>query len=59
MNRRLEGEGSNRRPERCPFCGSKAIGTLAKQVTTATYWRCHECGEMWNVAQLERGKSLR
>ena len=59
MNRLSDGEQSERRPEACPFCGSKGIGTLAKQITSTTYWRCQACGEMWNVAQLERANSLR
>jgi transposase-like protein len=36
------------RPDKCPECGSKAVGTLAKQITDATYWRCHQCGNVWN-----------
>ena len=59
MTRLQEGEELERRPERCPFCGSKAVSALAKKTTTTTYWRCQACGEMWNVAQLARGKSLR
>ncbi len=38
---------SIQRPEACPFCGSKAIGTLAKEVTSSTFWRCQACGEGW------------
>ena len=35
-------------PDKCPECGSKAVGTLAKEITSATYWRCHQCGYVWN-----------
>jgi ribosomal protein L37AE/L43A len=42
------------RPEACPFCQSKAVGTLAKVVTASTYWRCQSCGEMWNPERLPR-----
>ena len=42
------------RPEACPFCQSKAVGTLAKVITDSTYWRCQACGEMWNPQRLER-----
>ena len=40
------------RPDACPFCQSKAVGTLAKVVTEDTYWRCHACGEGWRVRPL-------
>jgi ribosomal protein L37AE/L43A len=42
------------RPEACPFCQSKAVGTLDKAITISTYWRCQSCGEMWNPQRLER-----
>ena len=42
------------KPESCPSCGSKAVGTLAKVITTDTYWRCQGCGEIWNPARVER-----
>jgi ribosomal protein L37AE/L43A len=47
-----------RRPDRCPFCHSKAVDTLAKQITAATSWRCKQCGEVWNVARLQRSTRL-
>jgi hypothetical protein len=40
------------RPDDCPFCRSTDIGTLAKTITTGTYWRCEGCGEIWNVRNL-------
>jgi ribosomal protein L37AE/L43A len=42
------------RPAACPFCESKAVGTLAKVITASTYWRCQACGEMWNPERLQR-----
>ena len=36
------------KPAKCPECGSKKFGTLAAIVTRDTYWRCHECGTVWN-----------
>jgi ribosomal protein L37AE/L43A len=42
------------RPAECPFCQSKAVGTLAKVITASTYWRCQACGEMWNPERHER-----
>ena len=43
---------SEHRPEACPFCGSKAVGTLAKVISPSTYWRCAACGETWNPQRL-------
>lgn len=43
------------RPATCPECGSKAVGTLAKQITAATYWRCHQCGAVWNATRNHGG----
>jgi ribosomal protein L37AE/L43A len=37
------------RPESCPFCGSTAVGTLAKEITPETYWRCNGCGAGWTT----------
>jgi transposase-like protein len=36
------------KPAACPECRSKKFGTLAAIVTRDTYWRCHECGNVWN-----------
>lgn len=37
------------RPETCPFCRSRAVGTLAKVITDSTHWRCQSCGEGWTA----------
>jgi len=36
------------KPAHCPECGSKKFGTLAAIVTRDTYWRCQQCGTVWN-----------
>jgi transposase-like protein len=36
------------KPAHCPECGSKKFGTLASIITRDTYWRCHQCGTVWN-----------
>jgi uncharacterized Zn finger protein len=41
-------EDGDMKPAKCPECGSKKFGTLAATVTRDTYWRCHECGTVWN-----------
>jgi transposase-like protein len=33
----------------CPVCGSTRVGTLAKQITKDTAWRCAECGETFKA----------
>lgn len=37
------------RPATCPFCHSRAVGTLAKVIDTDTYWRCSQCGSGWTA----------
>jgi transposase-like protein len=52
MNHTRDENEPMQRPEACPFCHSKAIGTLAKVVTRSTFWRCQACGEGWNAREL-------
>ena len=44
------------RPAACPFCQSRAVGTLAKVITPSTYFRCQACGEIWNPARLDTAR---
>ena len=37
------------KPAKCPECGSTKLGTLATIITSDTYWRCHQCGTVWNA----------
>jgi len=39
------------KPDLCPFCGSRGVGTLAKVITESTCWRCQGCGESFTSAQ--------
>jgi transposase-like protein len=39
------------KPTACPYCHSRAVGTLAREVTESTCWRCQACGESWTNAQ--------
>jgi transposase-like protein len=45
---------SNELPTRptCPSCGSTRVGTLAKQITPDTAWRCADCGETFKAKPL-------
>jgi ribosomal protein L37AE/L43A len=38
------------RPTVCPFCKGTRFDTLAKVITTATFWRCRECDGTWTIA---------
>ena len=59
QHRPAQTEQTVQRPEACPFCESKAVGTLAKVITASTYWRCQACGEMWNPERLQRASQPR
>jgi transposase-like protein len=50
-----EAEANVSAPTACPVCKSKDLTTTSKNVTSATYWRCTACGEVWNVERLEAG----
>ncbi|MGE5243524.1 MAG: MJ0042-type zinc finger domain-containing protein [Betaproteobacteria bacterium] len=38
-------------PSSCPFCQSSSIVTTAKSPDADSYWRCTECGEVWNASR--------
>jgi transposase-like protein len=38
-------------PTVCPGCQSRSISTTARSPDEHAYWRCGECGEIWNVAR--------
>jgi transposase-like protein len=42
-------------PSRCPACRSQDVKTTSKVATTDAYWRCGDCGEVWNVARHRAG----
>ena len=41
----------------CPACGSTKVGTLAKQITKDTAWRCASCGETFKLSSPVRLQS--
>jgi len=45
-------ESSSTTPTRCPFCDSEAVVATAPKITSATYWRCERCGQLWHPARL-------
>lgn len=58
MNRITDSTSGASRPAACPFCGSKALGTLAKTITPRTHWRCARCGEGWSDISLAAASRL-
>ena len=36
-------------PLQCPGCRSRQVTTTSKKVNADTYWRCCDCGDVWNV----------
>ena len=42
-------------PSRCPACRSQDVKTTSKVASADAYWRCGDCGEVWNVARHRAG----
>lgn len=42
-------------PSRCPACRSQDVKTTSKVASVDAYWRCSDCGEVWNVARHRAG----
>jgi hypothetical protein len=42
-------------PARCPACRSRDLKTTSKVASVDAYWRCTDCGEVWNVARNRAG----
>jgi predicted Zn finger-like uncharacterized protein len=38
-------------PKSCPACQSSSIVTSAKIPDADSYWRCQNCGEVWNASR--------
>ena len=41
-------------PASCPVCESPSIVTASKNPDESSYWRCRDCGEIWNVGRFRR-----
>jgi transposase-like protein len=41
-------------PASCPACRSSSISTVSKSPDAESYWRCAECGEIWNAGRREK-----
>jgi len=49
---RRPAEQPSGKPTECPYCQSRAVSTLAREVTDSTCWRCQACGGSWTKAQI-------
>jgi ribosomal protein L37AE/L43A len=43
--------------EACPFCKSADVKTASKEINVSTYWRCLQCGQIWNSGRLQRPRA--
>lgn len=41
------------KPASCPTCKSSSIVTTAKIPDADSYWRCTNCGDIWNAARTQ------
>jgi len=47
------GQGPAPPAPRCPACGSRETCATDKTISASTYWRCANCGEIWNPGRLD------
>ena len=40
----------------CPTCGSSVSVTTAATPSPDSYWRCTECGDVWNVSRTQNNR---
>ena len=46
-------------PPACQKCRSKDTSSAAKRPTSNSYWRCLDCGQVWNPSLLVNGGQQR
>jgi transposase-like protein len=51
-----ESDRTGHRPSACPACTSASVTTTAKHPDIDSYWRCDQCGEVWNVSRRHKGR---
>ena len=42
-------------PPVCPECKSPSVTTTIKNPDVDSYWRCEQCGEVWNISRRRDG----
>ena len=48
---------SDTSPDSCPACRSRSIVSAGKQPSATSYWRCADCGEIWNDARRQQART--
>jgi len=48
---RSDSDTTTDRSPACPACRSLSVTTTAKHPNDESYWRCEQCGEIWNVGR--------
>jgi len=58
---RSESSSPVRTPPTCPSCRSTDTVTTSASPDAESYWRCTQCGDIWNVvrSQTNRGGATR
>jgi predicted Zn finger-like uncharacterized protein len=46
-------------PTVCPNCQSSAIATTSKVANAESYWRCQNCGDVWNPTRSQTRPEVR
>jgi predicted Zn finger-like uncharacterized protein len=46
-------------PTSCPTCHSTSITTTAKIPDSTSYWRCTQCGDVWNASRRTTARQSR
>jgi transposase-like protein len=46
-----ESEQTTSDPPARPACRSASVTTTAKHPDVSSYWRCHQCGKIWNTGR--------
>jgi transposase-like protein len=44
-------DSTTNRPSVCPACTSVSVTTTSKHPDVNSYWRCEQCGEVWNISR--------
>ena len=51
-----ESSASERTRPACPSCRSIDTVTASASPDADSYWRCTQCGEVWNVARVQTNR---
>lgn len=55
-SRQPDSTGTTHTKPACPVCKSQSVTTTAKHPDIDSYWRCEQCGEVWNIGRRHEGR---